>query len=673
MTRKLSGNPNIGFKEQIVRKRTPKSCIRCYSIKRKCDHAKPFCTRCMRKGLTCEYFTEEHVLERCLQRQNKRLTAVEQGVLVNPRDSKSNVIDEIAPNTELNPMTRDSEAKNFKLILNSTGEYSKYLSLCLFPFSDPSQNVSYIVDRLPRDQDKYVVFDFSYVPNRLSSPADVKNMLPSKLECDMLVSHFFNNISPFIPILNKEEFELKYNDIWKNLPTYDDLNTLMVLYAVMFCSCVTIQVSNVYLTGRHYTNEDPIDYDKLKYTCFQCVENIKYMNSTNISPSMSAITALTLMYYVGSLNCNGVAGEVATLVRYCQIAGLHRSLSQDTSVSSVRSFLYSYVVHLDSLSSYYNGLTSYINTDLFETVRNFPKPEKDLKTLFTLTKLYNTVIWISLLHQLNKIEASVEEDFVRLSGEYLRSEEKVNLLNSQIMGLFPEVPEDYKMLLVVEGRLGIRKSAILVHFLRLSVADVNMKTVHKGENYNYNLVMQALLLINESLVKIRLGVMYNPALLWWVRNSYPFQALTIVLTHLQKSPTIRINFDNLPVGMEYSRIPDINYSAFDVREELVVKAINAIHTIKPTWPIVIQTRFEKVCDLKNYVFSQRKHQQSAPVSSTMPTLPTPIPDFNAATDPAAATAASTAPKMTFDELLSSLFDSDKEFQSFFLETLPQDL
>lgn len=659
-------------KQQIVRKRKPKSCIRCYSIKRKCDHQKPSCSRCIKKGLPCEYFTEEHVLERCLERQKKgRVSnAGSTGSLTTPSGDDVSVNDENMPDTELNPIPRETESRNFKLIVNSTGEYSKYLSLSLFPFSDPSQNVSYIVDRMPRDADHYVVYDFSYVPSRLSGKEEIKKLIPNKMHCDVLVSYYFANISPFIPIIDVEEFELKYNELWKNVQAYDDLNMLMILFAVIFASCVSIQVSKIYFTGKHYSDDEVINYEELKYSCFQCVENIKHMTNANISPSMSGITALTIMYYVGSLNCYGVSGEVSALLRYCQIAGLHRSLSQNTNSSSVRAFLYSYVVHLDSLVAYYNGLTSYVNKDLFETVRNFPKHETKIETLFSLAKLYNGLVWIDLLNQLNKIESSTEEDFQRLNREYLTSMEKVNSLNAEILTMFQDAPQDYLKLLVAEGRLGIRKSALLVHFLRLSVSGSNINKVREGTSLNQDLVIQALLLINESLAKIYLGVKHNPNLLWFVRNSYPFQAMSIVLTHIQKNPTKGINFSHLQRDVEYTTHPEINYDSFDIRSDLILKTTEALRSIKPLWPTVFQRRFERICELKNYVFAQNPIQYSNSNQDNDNNKTNNNQAQNEGQNQNQNQGNSPTGSLSFDELLSNLFDGDSELQSLFFQTFP---
>lgn len=324
-------------------------------------------------------------MQRCLQRRD-RLTGDDSRSLNSYLDDSVSDNENI-PNTELNPTPRESEARNFKLIVNSTGEYSKYLSLSLFPFSDPSQNVSYIVDRLPRDRDKYLVFDFSTVANKLNGIDEIRKHIPKRKHCDMLVKYFFENISAFIPIIDKEEFELKYDEYWQSFNSPDELNTLIVLFAVLFSSCVSIQLTKIYFTGIHYAPTDPIDYEKLKYSSYTCVENIKNMTNMNVAPSMSSLTALTLMYYVGSLNCYGTSGEVSALLRFCQITGLHRSLTQVDNDTSLRDFLYSYVLYLDTLVAYYNGLPSNIHKDIFETVRNFPKRTKDLKTLHSLGKL----------------------------------------------------------------------------------------------------------------------------------------------------------------------------------------------------------------------------------------------------------------------------------------------
>ena len=263
-----------GIKRPIVRKRRPKACVRCYSIKRKCDHSKPSCSRCKRKKVKCEYFSDEQVMQRCLQRRD-RLTGDDSRSLNSYLDDSVSDNENI-PNTELNPTPRESETRNFKLIVNSTGEYSKYLSLSLFPFSDPSQNVSYIVDRLPRDRDKYLVFDFSTVANKLNGIDEIRKHIPKRKHCDMLVKYFFENISAFIPIIDKEEFELKYDEYWQSFNSPDELNTLIVLFAVLFSSCVSIQLTKIYFTGIHYAPTDPIDYEKLKYSSYTCVETVSY-------------------------------------------------------------------------------------------------------------------------------------------------------------------------------------------------------------------------------------------------------------------------------------------------------------------------------------------------------------------------------------------------------------
>lgn len=599
----------IRSKKCIVRKRTPKACIRCYSVKRKCDHAKPSCTRCKKSNVKCEYFSEKQVLERSLQRRSRALCSLDYHSN-SPVAGSAGIDSSNLPDTELNPITRDSEAPNFKLIVNSTGEYSKYLPSALFPFAEPSNNVSYIVDRLPKNQDRYVIFDFGSVPAVISSLEELKKFMPNRNHCDHLIEYFFENIYPLIPILDKEEFELKYYEYWKDSNKFHDLNALILFYGIIFSSCVAIQITTLYLTGKRYHKENSLDYEELKYRSFQCVENIKFMMNMRVSPSMSSLAASAIMYYVSSMNCYGTAGEVSSLLRYCQITGLHRRIGIATDTTPVRDFLYSYILYLDTLVSYYNGLPSSINKETFETTRIFPTRTTDLKTLHSLNTLHNGLMWADLLFQLNKIEKANEDDFSRLNQEFLKSQDLINSIGDEILASFPSMPGDYLKWLVCEGRLGLRKSALLVHALRNSLFSNENSKKHKGL-HSYDLVLQSMLLINESLMKVVLGLKHNPNLLWFIRNSYPFQAISIVLTHIQKNPSEEINFKNLDSKIQYSVHPEINYLHGDIRIILVQKVFEALGSIKTLWPTFMQKRYDKVFELKNYVLGETSSSLSS--------------------------------------------------------------
>lgn len=223
-------------------------------------------------------------------------------------------------------------------------------------------------------------------------------------------------------------------------------------------------------------------------------------------------------------------------------------------------------------------------------------------------------------------------------------------MNAEILNDFPDISNDYLELLVSEGRLGLRKSAILVHFLKISLANINRKSKAEGERHNHSLVIQALLLINESLMKIVLGVKHNTNLLWFVRNSYPFQAMSIVLTHIQKSPEKAVNFKDLSPEIEFTRHPDIDYEKSDVRKELVNKAMDALLTIKPLWPTVFQKRFDKICELQKYVLGE-----TLELNKTQP----PQLHDNSQIDS----------DLLFDELLNSLFEEDSNIHSLFFQNL----
>lgn len=123
------GRDSMPIQKKTVRNRVITSCKRCFQSKRKCTKARPLCDRCQRIGAPCVYFTEDQLEKRKKSRKQDIFADVDE-----------------TPNTEITPQPRIKENYNFKLIVNSTGEYSKYFPMSLFPFYEHSSNVSWVVN-----------------------------------------------------------------------------------------------------------------------------------------------------------------------------------------------------------------------------------------------------------------------------------------------------------------------------------------------------------------------------------------------------------------------------------------------------------------------------------------------------------------------------------------------
>ncbi|KAG7829877.1 hypothetical protein KL943_005248 [Ogataea angusta] len=572
----------------ITRKRLITSCKPCYLSKRKCGREKPECRRCARLGKNCDYFTEEQIIERTYSRKYKG----------QPRNKKQYDLgaERLDSNTQLVPETRTLEKKNFNLIISSTGEYSKYFSLFFFPFAEKESNVNTIVGLGHDDHDQCVAFDFTKPVKPLSGVRDLVERLPSREDCNFLVVYFFENIHPYIPIVDQEEFFIHYGQLWNTQEKYRDLNGLLEILAVLFSSSLVNQLSNMYHYGSMQHNSDKVDFETVKLNSFRAIENIKHWISIMNSPSMSSLVAATLIYYVGSLNCIGKNSEIASLSRLCQIAGLHRNFSTRSSGSSLRYILYSFVSYMDSLSSYYSGLPPTMHRDFCETYKNLPTDLDHHSSVYLSIQFHNGILWGDVIAEMNKIRVTTQSEYDSIFERFIDTQRLVNSLSHRLLNDFSLDPI-YAKWLVTEGRLGVRKSALLINILRDSV----MSSEDSLDDPSYSLLLQSLLLVNESIMKIELGLRCKPACLWVIRNSYPFQALTIILRHIQQHPNQEVNFRMLPVDEQYTADELSDYVNGDIRAPLVRRCVHSLEKIKVLWPAVLLTRFDGVIKVKNEV------------------------------------------------------------------------
>lgn len=144
-----------------------------------------------------------------------------------------------------------------------------------------------------------------------------------------------------------------------------------------------------------------------------------------------------------------------------------------------------------------------------------------------------------------------------------------------------------------------------------------------ADNMNTELVLQSMLLINESIMKIVLGLKFRKESLWYIRCSYPFQAMYIVMSHIQKLPNMALNFSILDNQIEYTTYAylKINYLDGDIRKSLIDESFEALSLILPFWPGVFKERFDRILKFKNFVFDKMQNETNEINSKNLLAIP----------------------------------------------------
>lgn len=594
--------PGLGRKKGLVRNRKINSCKRCYASKRKCDKQKPTCSRCKSLTVDCEYFPENDKTSNPSLHFEKHEGSknVQSFSSTSVKPSLKNLL-----NTEINPQPSKQENQNFTLIISSTGEYSKFFPTCTFPFHDHQANLSMVLNFNDAEHRKSAVFDFSMLAPSIRSMNAIKLKIPSKHICDYLVEHFEKFVFPFVPIVDFSEFNYEYKEYWKNPTKYDNNNFLILLFALLFCSCTSIHFINELIRLGLYKGTIPeviqkIDLINLRRQCFFCIENIKNKLNSDSTPSVSLIVCLSLIYYVGSSNGLTATLPISNLVKYSQIFGLHRRIV-NTEELATRDIIYSIVWFLDSLSAYYSGFPPNMYGEIFHSDFSNLFLSNDPNILFLSARVENSKIWNRILYAFNKIKKSDFEEFQNVENSYLDSIVLVNSINYKILAN-PKFSEDYKKWLVTETRLGLRKSALMLSALRCSL-DYRDKNNFNG-NITTDLVLHAMLLINESIYKVKLGLEVMAESIWYYRFAIPFQAMYIVLSHVKKYPKIQLNFSMIDDELEYTSVDKFvtfSYNEGDIRMRLVEEAIGTLSFLTHFWHASHVDRFESIIKFRDYI------------------------------------------------------------------------
>lgn len=646
--------PKRRYKSNVVRERKILSCKHCYSVKRKCDKSRPICLRCQKTNHKCEYFpTIEKSKNKQETDQNKlsepvsdelgnniekpklqndplndedhvegHLTIKQSPITkLHTKPSLSNIL-----NTEINPQVGKEENNNFTLVISSTGEYSKFFPTCIFPFHDHQSNLSMVLNFNDQNSRSLSSFDFSILSPILPDLESIKMTIPNVELMDFLIDHFIKFILPFVPIIDTQEFLYDYRKLWQNFEEFNDMNFLVILFAITFASTTNILLLkdlkklNLYdKFDNHFIMKQ--DCNALRLQSYYCIDNLKSMLNSDTTPSISLIIGLTIVYYVGSYNGSHASMQIAGLVKHSQFFGLHRRLIASPTELPMRDVIYSFVWYLDGLGAYYTGFPPNMYYEFFQCNHDSLANSNDINIIFLRGRLHNTRVWNRILFEFNKINKTSEAAFDEVEKLYDESLNQVNAIN-ELIKHNTQASEEYKSFLMTETRMGLRKSALLINALRNAVKNMNMDDYKK--NITPQLALQAILLVNESIYKARLGADVIKESIWFYRFAIPFQAMYIILSHLQLYPEQSLNFSMLDDKYDYTIIPEytaFDYVSGDIRLKLVDYCIRTLSFLMNFWSAAQIERFETIIKYRNFVYDLLKQSnQNTPtnINSELP-------------------------------------------------------
>lgn len=124
-------------------------------------------------------------------------------------------------------------------------------------------------------------------------------------------------------------------------------------------------------------------------------------------------------------------------------------------------------------------------------------------------------------------------------------------------------------------------------------------------------------------MKIILGLKCRKESLWFIRCSYPFQAMYIVISHIQKLPNMALNFSILDNQIEYTTHDylKINYLNGDIRKSLIDESFKALSLILSFWPGVFKERFDRILKFRNFVFDNNEDETAVTNSKDSFSIP----------------------------------------------------
>ncbi|QLG71668.1 hypothetical protein HG535_0C00140 [Zygotorulaspora mrakii] len=563
---------NKSGRRRITRNREVKSCERCIAGKRKCDKDKPKCERCTRLGIICLYPTR---------------AGLKKSALVSNSSEDSSTLHFLV---EANNKTTSN---NFQIVTNLTGEVSVFIPTNHFPFYGLFSKLDDTFTITQGNSGVNDVFDFSRFTTKILSLRQLKAKIPAKELGDHFISHFFSEIFPLVPIIDRDDFLLKWKTYWEEPYSFSDLNALILMFGVFFSSCVSIQLNSLYHGPPDFASSD-LDRHKMEY--FECVENIRYLLKTDICPSIPAISSLGLMYYVSSLNCYGLAAAISTLQRYCQMAGLHRKTSQ-LPEKPLKEILYGFVTYLDSLVSVYHGLPTQVDPRVSEITEISDALPESVHVLAFFARFFSARICARSRTSLNKINGPSAHDVRKLKKDFKKVQRVVKSINEKISDS-QYLPTSDKDFVKAGNQLFLRRAAYFLVVMKIIVETSDQEKLVDLSCHHKELLIQSLLLMNESFILISQLPNSGRGCLWFARNTYPLEAILIVISNLETYPTEGINFSNLSHKERYTTCDSIDYISGDIRATLLEKCCDALQQIECLWPPVLRELFRKIVEIK---------------------------------------------------------------------------
>lgn len=565
-------------KKQITRNRPVKACIKCYNGKRKCNKAKPVCGRCARLHLQCLYSAE--------------LRTKSEGVcsLADFQGVKSPTL------RFLNENRKNKGSNDFTIVTSHSGELSIFISANLFPFYDSSCIANFLLETTTDDIERTFTFNFSKLVTNQMSIEQLRARLPGEALGNLLLSHFFEAVFPLAPVIDHEDFLLKWNMFLSSPLTFSDLNAMITFFAVFFSSSFSLHINQLYHCRNSKTCTSTEKFEIMAHEYFECVNNITGLLMTNYNPSIPAISSLALMYYVSSINCNGLAAQVSSLLRYSQMAGLHRKTARIFEIP-LKEIVYAFVVFLDSLVSFYTGLPSQVDQTLNELYEGVEKLPSDIFTLSAFARFRAARLCAEITTKLSRIDSLNQSDLEQTKQAFKKVERDIHLIDERLSNSHTSYRSDITWS-HNESWLFLRRAGRFLTMLDSSVQGKWKMVKIEDSLKDRDLILQSLLVINESFVKISRALKQGTKCLWFVRSTHPFEALIIVLSHLKKYPSRIVNFKGLEKKIHYTRSTSINYIIEDLRVELVESCCDALREIECLWPLKIRNLLRDIFELK---------------------------------------------------------------------------
>lgn len=626
VTNVMRRRDKLPYKGPLIRNRRIFSCQRCYNAKRKCDKGKPSCSRCIRAKAPCLYFSlvkkNNKVIDVAVEQEKKYIEIDKSKPNISTKHSLNNIL-----NADVGSYANHTHPPNDNSALRKFFPYS------MFSVYDNQSDLLLINDLEGNEISNLNLgfFDYSKLVAPFDSPEFIKSKIPSKIHSDYLVRHFFDFIRPFMPIIESDEFFSEYEKYWENPETYKNLEFWAIFYSILFCSCTNLiflkklKNLNLYRTRKDNLMFE-IDLDEIRDESFQCIENIRHMLHSDIKPSLSIIVSLSLIYYIGLTNGLVTSIQISNLVKLAEIYRLsdpkeeaveeENDEDDDEVEPSSRNIIYSFVCYLDGLSSYFTGSSTNINYEIFPYKYQKLFLSGDIHLLFLAGELQNIKVYNRILFEYNKLEASTDKDFAEIETLYLDTITLINQLNKTI-SLSKQGNKKYKNLLITDIRLKMRECSLLLSALKYykNVPQMNIS----DSNILIDLVLQSMLLINESAYKIRLSMDVIKESVWHYRFPIPFKSLYIILSHILKYPKDIVNFTMISKEMEYTTDSihcQIDFLNGDIRLKLVDDLITTLSSLFNFWPSSILKRYENIIKFRNFVYDEIKDKDENQLKTT---------------------------------------------------------